>query len=67
MIRGSYDKRFLRSGIQISVSYMTFLCTDVDIDRKIVRSGVNVDGKFSHPVRILCLDVEIDLIISYQS
>ena len=46
---------------------MTFLCPDVDIDRKILRSGVNVDGKFSHPVRILCLHGEIDLTISYQS
>ena len=39
-IKGSYDQRFLRSGalqsgVQINVSYMTSLCADVDIDRKI--------------------------------
>ena len=38
-IGGSYDQGFLQSGIQINVSYMTSLCPDVDIDRKILRSG----------------------------
>ena len=51
-IRGSYDQGFLQSGVQINVSYMTSLCPDVDIDRKILRSGVCVDREFSHPVRI---------------
>ena len=41
-IRGSYDKGpynqgFLQLGVQINVSYMTSLCADVDIDRKILR------------------------------
>ena len=45
---------------------MTSLCPDVDIDRKILRSGVRVDREFSHPVRILCSDVEIDLIRLYS-
>ena len=60
-IGGSYDQGFLQSGIQINVSYMTSLCPDVDIDRKILRSGVCVDREFSRPVRILCSNVEIDL------
>ena len=65
--RGSYDQGFLRlqTGVQINVSYMTSLCPDVDIDRKILRSGVCVDREFSYPVRILCSDVEIDLTRSY--
>ena len=33
------DRCSLHSGVQISVSYMTGLCQDVDIDRKILRSG----------------------------
>ena len=65
-IRGSYDQGFLQSGVQINVSYMTSLCPDVDIDRKILRSGVRVDREFSHPVRILCSDVEIDLTRLYS-
>ena len=41
-IRGSYDQGpynqgFLQLGVQINVSYMTSLCADVDIDRKILR------------------------------
>ena len=60
-IRGSYDQGFLQSGVQINMSYLTSLCPDVDNDRKILRSGVCVDGEFSHPARILCSDVEIDL------
>ena len=41
-IKGSYDKGpynqgFLQLGVQINVSYMTSLCADVDIDRKILR------------------------------
>ena len=43
------------------MSYMTSLCPDVDIDRKILRPEVRVDREFSHPVRILCSNVEIDL------
>ena len=65
-IRGSYDQGFLQSGVQINVSYLTSLCPDVDNDRKILRSGVCVDGEFSHPARILCSDVEIDLTRSYS-
>ena len=65
-IRGSYDQGpynqgFLQLGVQINLSYMTSLCADVDIDRKILRSGVCVDREFSHPVGILYSDVEIDL------
>ena len=63
---GSYNQGFLQSGVQINVSYLTNLCPDVDNDRKILRSGVCVDGEFSHPVRILCSDVEIDLTRSYS-
>ena len=44
---------------------MTSLCPDVDIDLKILRSGDCVDREFSHPVRILCSDVETDLTRSY--
>ena len=65
-IRGSYDQGFLQSGVQINVSYLTSLCPDVDNDQKILRSGVCVDGEFSHPARILCSDVEIDLTRSYS-
>ena len=65
-IRGSYDQGFLQSGVQINVSYLTSLCPDVDNDRKILRSGVCVDGEFSHPARILCSDVGIDLTRSYS-
>ena len=65
-IRGSYDQGFLQSGVQINVSYLTSLCPDVDNDRKILRSAVCVDGEFSHPARILCSDVEIDLTRSYS-
>ena len=69
--RGSYNRvltirESLQSGVQINVSYLTNLCPDVDNDRKILRSGVCVDGEFSHPVRILCSDVEIDLTRSYS-
>ena len=64
--QGSYNQGFLQSGVQINVSYMTSLCPDVDIDRKILRSGVCVDRKFSHPVRILCSDVKIDFTRSYS-
>ena len=63
--QGSYNQGFLLSGVQINVSYMTSLCPDVDIDLKILRSGVCVDREFSHPVRILCSDVETDLTRSY--
>ena len=63
---GSYNQGFLQSGVQINVSYLTNLCPDVDNDRKILRSGVCVDGEFSHPARILCSDVEIDLTRSYS-
>ena len=44
---------------------MTGLCPDVDIDRKILRSGVCVDRKLLHPVRILCSNVVIDLAIPH--
>ena len=75
--RGSYNQGFLHSGVltirdsynqgfKINVSYLTSLCPDVDNDRKILRSGVCVDGEFSHPARILCSDVEIDLTRSYS-
>ena len=57
---------FIRERPRINVSYMTSLCPDVDIDRKILRSGVCVDRKFSHPVRILCSDVKIDFTRSYS-
>ena len=45
----------------MNVYYMTILCPDVDIDRKILRSGVCVDRKLLHLVHIVCLDVDIDL------
>ena len=64
--QGSYNQGFLRSGVQINVSYITSLCPDVDNNRKILRSEVCVDRKFSHPVRILGSDVEIDLTRSYS-
>ena len=32
-VRGSYKQGFLQSGVYISVSYMTGLCLDIDIDR----------------------------------
>ena len=47
-LRGSYDQGFSQSGVQINVYYMTSLCPDVGIDRKILRSGVGVDRKFLH-------------------
>ena len=40
---------------------MTGLCPDVDIERKILRSGVCVDRKFLHLERILRSDVDINL------
>ena len=64
-IRDSYDQGFLRSGVQMNVYYMTSLCPDVDIDRKILRSGVRVDRKLLHLVRIVCSDVDIDLTMSH--
>ena len=54
----------MQSGVQINVSYITGLCPDADIDRKILRSGICVDCEFLHPVHILCSDIEIDLTIS---
>ena len=47
------DRCSLHSGVQINVSFMTGLCPDVDIDHKILRSGVCVDRTFLHLVRIL--------------
>ena len=64
-IRGSYDQGFLQSGVQMNVYYMTSLCSDVDIDRKILRSRVRVDRKLLHLVRIVCSDVDIDLTLSH--
>ena len=64
-IRGSYDQWFLQSGVQMNVYYMTILCPDVDIDRKILRSGVRVDHKLLHLVRVVCSDVDIDLTMSH--
>ena len=49
----------------MNVYYMTSLCPDIDIDRKILRSGVCVDRKLLHLVRIVCSDVDIDLTISH--
>ena len=45
----------------MNLYYMTSLCPDVDIDRKILRSGVRVDRKLLHLVRIVCSAVDIDL------
>ena len=69
-IRGSYDQGFLQSGVLTirgsnELVYMTSLCPDVDIDRKILRSGVRVDRKLLHLVRIVCRDVDIDLTMSH--
>ena len=64
-IRGSYDQGFSQSGVQINVYYMTSLCPDVDIDRKILLSGVGVDRKFLHLKRIGCSDVDIDPTMSH--
>ena len=49
----------------MNVYYMTSLCPDVDIDRKILRSGVRVDHKLLHLVRVVCSDVDIDLTMSH--
>ena len=62
---GSYTQGFLRSGVQMNVYYMTSLCPDVNIDHKILRSGVRVDCKLLHLVRIVCSDVDIDLTMSH--
>ena len=64
-LRGSYDQGFSQSGVQINAYYMTSLCPDVDIDRKILRSGVGVDRKFLHLKRIGCSDVDIDPTMSH--
>ena len=56
---------FLKSGVQMNVYYMTSLCLDVDIDCKILRSGVRVDRKLLHLVRIVCSAVDIDLTMSH--
>ena len=53
-IRGSYDQGFLQSGVQMNLCCMTSLCPDVDIDRKILRSGVRLDRKLLHLVLIVC-------------
>ena len=45
--------------------YMTSRCPDVDIDRKILRSGVRVDRKLLQLVRIVYSDVDIDLTMSH--
>ena len=45
----------------MNLYYMTSLCPDVDIDRKILRSGVRVDRNLLHLVCIVCSDVDIDL------
>ena len=62
---GSYDQGFLQSGVEMNLYYMTSLCPDVDIDRKILRSGVRVDRKLLHLVLIVCSDVDIDLTMSH--
>ena len=49
----------------MNVYYMTNLCLDVDVDRKIFRSGVRVDRKLLHLVRIVSSDVNIDLTMSH--
>ena len=49
----------------MNVYYMTSLCLDVDIDCKILRSGVRVDRKLLHLVRIVCSAVDIDLTMSH--
>ena len=59
--QGSYNQGFLQSGVQMNLYYMTSLCPDVDIDRKILRSGVRVDRNLLHLVCIVCSDVDIDL------
>ena len=50
----------------MNVSYMTGLCPDVDIDRKMLRSGVRVDRKLLYLVRIASSDVDIELTMSHQ-
>ena len=64
-IRSSYDQGFLQPGVQMNLYYMTSLCPDVDIDRKILRSGVRVDRKLLNLMRIVCSDVDIDLTMSH--
>ena len=49
----------------MNVYYMTSLCPDVDIDRKILRSGVRVGRKLLHLVRIVYSDVDIDPTMSH--
>ena len=41
--QGSYNQGFLQSGVCISVSYMTHLCTVIDIDRCFLHSGVQMN------------------------
>ena len=65
-IRSSYDQGFLQPGVQMNLYYMTSLCPDVDIDRKILRSGVRVDRKLLNLMRIVCSDVDIDLTMSHS-
>ena len=49
----------------MNVYYMTSLYPDVDIDRKILPSEVRVDRKLLNLVRIVCSDVDIDLVMSH--
>ena len=53
-IRSSYDQGFLQPGVQMNLYYMTSLCPDVDIDRKLLNL-----------MRIVCSDVDIDLTMSH--
>ena len=50
----------------VKVFYTTGLCPDVDIDHKMLRSGVRVDHKLLHLVRIASSDVDIELTMSHQ-
>ena len=49
----------------MNVYYMTSLCPDVDIDRKILRSVVRIDRELLNLVLIVCSDVDIDLTMSH--
>ena len=56
-IKASQNQGFLQSGACISVSYMTGLCPDVDIDHCSLQSGVQINVCY---MTGLCPDVDID-------
>ena len=57
MQSGVLQSGFLQSGVYISVSHMTALCSDIDIDPCSLHSGVQINVSYTTG---LCPDTDID-------